>query len=142
MTPAADVSGIEDARWRSPPTSRTRDRSAKARPCSPSCSPARSRTAPRTRAAARPVADPDLEEVRRLVEEALEHVGGDRALRVRALLGLGTYPLEHGDVAQAERLAREASRSRNELGDPLLLAAALMCAANVATSRVDPNPRS
>jgi hypothetical protein len=84
------------------------------------------------------VATPDLEVMRRLIEEALEHVESDRALRVRALLGLGTYPLAHGDVAACAAIVREALELAEQLDDPVLLSAALMCVGQLSELRGHP----
>ena len=85
-------------------------------------------------------AESDVEKARGLAEEALDHAGGDLALRARALLSLGSYPARDGDLAQAERIVRDARRAADRVGEPALLAAALTCLADVSDLQGRPDP--
>jgi DNA-binding NarL/FixJ family response regulator/tetratricopeptide (TPR) repeat protein len=82
----------------------------------------------------------DLLEGRRLAEEALQHAGDDAALRARVLLTLGTTPAQLGDFGGTESIVDEALAIAEDVGDPVLLATALGCAAMVAEVRGRPEP--
>jgi tetratricopeptide (TPR) repeat protein len=82
----------------------------------------------------------DLEKSRTLLEEAREHAGEDLATRIRLLLCLGTYPFHRGGLAAAEAIVREALAAAEELGDPVLLSAALTSVADMTSLGGNPEP--
>jgi DNA-binding CsgD family transcriptional regulator len=82
----------------------------------------------------------DLLEGQRLTEEALRHAGDDAALRAHVLLMLATTPAQLGDFGAAGSVLTEALAIAEGVGDPVLLAAALGCAAIVADVRGRPDP--
>ena len=67
----------------------------------------------------------DIEVRERAVEEALEHVGDDRALRARVLIAASRSRANWADLAAAEALARQALADAEQVDDPALLATAL-----------------
>ncbi len=75
----------------------------------------------------------DMEARRRMVEQALEHVGEDRALRARVLLAASRSRANWAEPAAAEALAREALAEAEQVDDPVLLATALATVALRAT---------
>ncbi|MGI8593345.1 MAG: ATP-binding protein [Solirubrobacteraceae bacterium] len=81
----------------------------------------------------------DGERTMRLAEEALEHVGDDRALRVEVLLYLSHGAAER-DVAAAEERARGALAAAEELNDPQLLSTTLNTVERHAAVQGRPEP--
>jgi DNA-binding NarL/FixJ family response regulator len=88
----------------------------------------------------RTLVESDLLEGERFATEALHHASDDPALRARVLLTLGTTPAQHGDFGGIESIVDEALAIAEEVGDPVLLAAALQCAAMVADVAGRPEP--
>jgi DNA-binding NarL/FixJ family response regulator len=82
----------------------------------------------------------DLDVVRARLEEALEHVGDDRGLRARVLLGLSVCVVVHEGLEASEKLAREAATIAEDLGDARLLATALGTVARRAAGAGRPEP--
>ena len=73
--------------------------------------------------------EPDAEAAGRLAQEALEHAGGDRALRVRALLLLSRHAVYLDDPATGASLAHRALVESEQVDEPELLAEALAATA-------------
>ena len=67
----------------------------------------------------------DYARIGELAEEALGHAQ-DHALRILALIAAGVTRVEHGDLAGGEAMGREALTAAEGLGDPALLADALV----------------
>ena len=73
--------------------------------------------------------EPGLEQRSRLAEEALTHAGDNSALRARILLIVADNQIAFKDFATAEETTEKARAIAENLGDPVLLAAALDSAA-------------
>ena len=82
----------------------------------------------------------DIDQAIRFAEEAAEHAGDDPALRLRAVMAFETLPLERGGLDAYESHVRETLAAAEELGDPMLLATALMRASHLADLRGRPEP--
>ena len=76
---------------------------------------------------------------RRLVGEALDHVGEDIALRARVLIAASNSRANWGEWAASEALARRALAEAEQVDDPALLATALT---TVALRSPHPEPES
>jgi DNA-binding NarL/FixJ family response regulator len=87
----------------------------------------------------RSLSEIDGERTRRLAEEALEHVGEDRALRVEVLLYLSGGAAED-DLPAAEERAREALTAAEELDNPQLLSTTLRTVERHAAVQGRPEP--
>lgn len=79
----------------------------------------------------------DMAARRRVVDEALEHVGEDRALRARVLMAASQSRANWAEPAAAEALAREALAEAEQVDDAALLSSAL---ATVALRAARPAP--
>ena len=73
--------------------------------------------------------EPVGEKRSRLAEEALDYASDDSALRAEILLTVATNQIGFGDLAAARETVEEARVTAEDLGDPVLLAAALNGAA-------------
>jgi DNA-binding CsgD family transcriptional regulator len=73
--------------------------------------------------------EPDAEAAGRLAQEALEHAGGNHALRVRALLLLSRHAVYLDDPATSASLAHRALVEAEQVHEPALLAEALAATA-------------
>jgi hypothetical protein len=86
---------------------------------------------PRARALLlRYLSEPDAERAGRFVQEALAHVGDNRALRARALLLLSRHAMYLDDPATGASLAHQALADAEQLQEPALLAEALAATAS------------
>jgi DNA-binding CsgD family transcriptional regulator len=85
-------------------------------------------------------AESDAELAGRLVHEALEHAGGDRALRARALLVLSRHALYLDDPAAGASLAHRALVEAEQVDEPELLADALAATALRSAAAGHPEP--
>ena len=82
----------------------------------------------------------DAERSGRFAQEALEHVEGDRALRVRALLLLSRHALNLDDPATSVSLAHRALVEAEQVHEPGLLAEALAATALRSAAAGHPEP--
>jgi DNA-binding CsgD family transcriptional regulator len=85
-------------------------------------------------------AEHDAEAAGRFAQEALEHVGGDRALRARALLLLSRHAIHLDDPATGASLAHRALAEAEQLDEPALLAETLAATALRSAMAGHPEP--
>jgi DNA-binding CsgD family transcriptional regulator len=85
-------------------------------------------------------AEHDAERAGRFVQEALEHVGSDRALRARALLLLSRHAVFLDDPTTAASLAHRALVEAKQVDEPELLAEALAATAFRSAAAGHPEP--
>jgi len=84
--------------------------------------------------------EPDAERAGRFAWEALAHVGGNRALRVRALLLLSRHAVDLDDPATSVSLAHRALVEAEQVDEPELLAEALAATALRSAAAGHPEP--
>jgi DNA-binding CsgD family transcriptional regulator len=82
----------------------------------------------------------DVERAERFAQEALEHVEGDRALRVRALILLSRHAVHLDDPVTSVSLAHRALTDAEQLQEPALLAEALAATALRSAAAGQPEP--
>jgi DNA-binding CsgD family transcriptional regulator len=85
-------------------------------------------------------AEHDADAAGRFAQEALQHVGGDRALRARALLLLSRHAIYLDDPATGASLAHRALADAEQADEPALLAEALAATALRAAAAGHPEP--
>ncbi|MGH2922322.1 MAG: LuxR C-terminal-related transcriptional regulator, partial [Gaiellaceae bacterium] len=85
-------------------------------------------------------AEPDAVAAGQFAHEALEHVGGDRALQVRVLLVLSRHAVYLDDPATSASLAHRALVEADQIHEPELLAEALAATAFRAAAAGHPEP--